>query len=79
MTTAHAHDRVFEPHGFIETNYRKLEIDQSFSLSQIDPQALIRQKETGECDFTLAEIFLTLRTPVTTAGGHARSGSRSRE
>ena len=57
---------------FIETNYRKLEIDQSFSLSQIDPQALIRLKETGECDFTLAEIFFDLAYP-----GHYRRRIRA--
>jgi hypothetical protein len=57
---------------FIETNHRKLEIDQSFSLSQIDPRALIRLKETGECDFTLAEVFFDLAYP-----GHYRRRIRA--
>jgi len=57
---------------FIETNHRNLEIDQSFSLSQIDPRALIRLKETGECDFTLAEIFFDVAYP-----GHYRRRIRA--
>ncbi len=57
---------------FIETNHRKLEIDQSFSLSQIDPRALIRLEETGTCDFTLAEIFFDLAYP-----GHYRRRIRA--
>ena len=57
---------------FIETNYRKLEIDQSFSLSQIAPAALANLKETGECDFTLAEIFFDLAYP-----GHYRRRIRA--
>jgi Tc toxin complex TcA C-terminal TcB-binding domain len=56
----------------IETNRRELEIDQSFSLGQIDPPALLRLKESGECDFTLAEIFFDLAYP-----GHYRRRIRA--
>ncbi len=52
---------------FIETNYRDLEINQSFSLTQIDPEALIGLKETGTCEFEISEIFFDLFYP-----GHYR-------
>ena len=48
---------------FLETNYRELEIDQAFSLSQIDPKALVMLRQTGECSFTLAEPFFDLAYP----------------
>lgn len=48
---------------FLETNYRSLEIDQSFSLTQIAPAALILLKETGECSFEIPEIFFDLFYP----------------
>jgi len=48
---------------FLETNYRSLEIDQPFSLSQIDPGALVTLKETGECSFSLPELFFDLFYP----------------
>jgi hypothetical protein len=48
---------------FIETNYRRLEITQSFSLTQINPAALIQLKEQGECTFTISEIFFDLFYP----------------
>jgi hypothetical protein len=48
---------------FIETNYRGLEIDQSFSLTQIAPAALIQLKEIGECEFIVPEIFFNLFYP----------------
>src|SRR5262249_10862239 len=35
---------------FLETNYRTLEIDQPFALSQVAPQALVALRETGTCD-----------------------------
>jgi hypothetical protein len=57
---------------FIETNYRSLEIDQSFSLTQIDPAALIRLRETGSCDFEIPELFFDLFYP-----GHYRRRIRS--
>ena len=52
---------------FLETNYRGLEIDQAFSLTQIDPEALVRLRETGECEFTVPEAFFDIFYP-----GHYR-------
>jgi Tc toxin complex TcA C-terminal TcB-binding domain/ABC toxin N-terminal region/Neuraminidase-like domain len=48
---------------FLETNYRTLEIDQPFALSQVDPQALVALRETGECRFTVNEVFFDLFYP----------------
>lgn len=48
---------------FIETNYRDLEINQSFSLSQWNPAALIQLREKGSCDFDIPEIFFDLTYP----------------
>jgi hypothetical protein len=48
---------------FIETNYRLLEIDQSFSLAQIAPAALLALRESGLCDFSIAEVFFDLFYP----------------
>jgi len=48
---------------YIETNYRKNEIDQAFSLTQIDPAALLRLKQTGSCEFTIPELFFDLFYP----------------
>jgi hypothetical protein len=48
---------------YLETNYRKNEIDQPFSLTQLDPGALIRLKQTGLCEFSIAEIFFDLFYP----------------
>jgi len=52
---------------YIATNFRELEVDQSFSLSQVDPAALLQLRETGECELDLAEIFFDLVYP-----GHYR-------
>ncbi|MBL0713491.1 MAG: hypothetical protein JJV98_07290, partial [Desulfosarcina sp.] len=52
---------------YIETNYRELEINQAFSLTQIDPAALIRLKEDGSCAFSIPELFFNLYYP-----GHYR-------
>lgn len=57
---------------FVETNFRTLEIDQSFSLMQIDPAALLRLRETGECQFTIAEFYCDLFYP-----GHYRRKIKS--
>jgi hypothetical protein len=57
---------------FIETNYRQPELDQSFSLSQIDPAALVRLRETGECTFEIPEVFFDLFYP-----GHYRRRLKS--
>ena len=48
---------------FIETNYRSLEIDQAFSLTQIDPAALLRLKETGTCELTIPEMVFDVFYP----------------
>ena len=48
---------------YLETNYRTLEIDQPFPLSQLDPQALLDLRETGECTFTISEVFADLFYP----------------
>lgn len=52
---------------FIETNYRTMEIEQSFSLTQLDPEALVKLRETGTCKFTISEVFFDLAYP-----GHYR-------
>lgn len=57
---------------FIETNYRSLEINQSFSLTQIAPTALIELRETGSCEFEVSEIFFDLFYP-----GHYRRKIKS--
>src|SRR5262249_26914798 len=48
---------------FHETNYRTLEVEQSFSLSQVDPSALVALRETGTCTFTIREVFFNLMYP----------------
>lgn len=48
---------------FVETGFRSLEIDQTFPLSQIDPDALWQFKTTGECSFALPERFFDLSYP----------------
>jgi hypothetical protein len=52
---------------YLETNYRGLEIDQTFSLTQIAPDALMQLRTTGVCDFYIPEIFFDLFYP-----GHYR-------
>ena len=48
---------------FIETNYRAFEVTQAFALSQIDPTALFRLRETGGCTFAVPEVFFDLAYP----------------
>lgn len=48
---------------FLETNYRSLEVDQAFALSQIAPAALLDLRETGECRFRITELFFDLFYP----------------
>jgi Tc toxin complex TcA C-terminal TcB-binding domain/Neuraminidase-like domain/Salmonella virulence plasmid 28.1kDa A protein len=48
---------------FLETNFRTLEIDQAFALSQVDPAALVSLRQTGECGFTIAEPYFDLAYP----------------
>lgn len=48
---------------FIESNYRQLEIEQSFSLAQFAPQELATLQRTGECRFIVPEWFFDLFYP----------------
>jgi Tc toxin complex TcA C-terminal TcB-binding domain/Neuraminidase-like domain len=48
---------------FIETNYRTMEIEQSFPLTQLDPTALVTLRETGMCTFTVPEVLFDLAYP----------------
>ena len=48
---------------YLETNYRSLEVDQTFALSQIAPDAIIALREDGECSFTIHELFFDLFYP----------------
>lgn len=52
---------------FLETNYRTLEIDQAFALSQVDPRALVSLRATGECVVEIPEVYFDLYYP-----GHYR-------
>jgi hypothetical protein len=52
---------------FIETNLRTLEIEQSFSLLQFDPDQLLKLRQTGECEFEVPELLFDLSYP-----GHYR-------
>ena len=52
---------------FLETNYRDLEVEQDFSLMQLDPAALVRLRQTGECEFRIPEVMFDLFYP-----GHYR-------
>lgn len=56
-------DLVAMEKRYLETNYRTLEITQPFSLQEIDPGALMRLRETGECDFTIPELAFDLLYP----------------
>ena len=50
--------------SFIEKNVRDYEINQSFSMRQINPGALIQLQETGMCDFfSIPEIVFDLFYP----------------
>lgn len=52
---------------FLETNYRTHEVDQAFSMAQIDPAALTTLRETGTCEFSIPEFYFDLYYP-----GHYR-------
>ncbi|GAA5225380.1 Tc toxin subunit A-related protein [Membranihabitans marinus] len=49
--------------SYLETNYRKNEIDQAFSLTQIDPGALLTLKQIGTCNFSIPEIYFDMFYP----------------
>jgi hypothetical protein len=65
-------DLVAMEKRFLETNYRVLEITQPFSMLQMDPGALMRLREEGECEFTIPEFAFDLLYP-----GHYRRRIRS--
>jgi hypothetical protein len=48
---------------YLETNYRGLEVDQAFALSQVAPDALLQLRQTGECRFTIGELFFDIFYP----------------
>jgi hypothetical protein len=52
---------------YLETDYRQLEIEQSFSLAQWDPAALAALRDVGKCTFKVPELFFDLAYP-----GHYR-------
>ncbi len=57
---------------YLETNYRSLEVDQPFALSQVAPQALVALRQKGTCTFEIDEIFFDLVYP-----GHYRRRLKS--
>ena len=48
---------------YIDTTTRDLEIDQSFSLTQLDGAALLDLKQTGSCEFEIPEFAFDLFYP----------------
>ena len=48
---------------FIESNYRELEVEHSFSMAQFAPDALADLRLTGACDFEVPEWFFDLTYP----------------
>lgn len=48
---------------YLETNDRAQELNQSFSLAQIDPEALVKLKESGTCEFAIPELYFDLFYP----------------
>ncbi|MXO58493.1 hypothetical protein GRI89_02885 [Altererythrobacter salegens] len=48
---------------FVETTTRQAEINQTFSMSQIAPAALISLKQAGSCEFALPEFYFDLFYP----------------
>lgn len=52
---------------FLETNHRRHEVDQAFSVGQISPAALLELRETGTCEIEIPEFYFDLYYP-----GHYR-------
>lgn len=48
---------------FLERHNRRNEINQSFSIDQIAPAALIELRETGSCDLAIPEFYFDLHYP----------------
>ncbi len=49
--------------SYYEQNRREYEITRHISLTMLDPMALARLKETGDCHFTVPEVFFDLDYP----------------
>ena len=49
--------------AYLNQNARELEITKHVSLLQLDPVALVRLQETGECEFTVPEVLFDLDFP----------------
>lgn len=49
--------------AYYEQNRREFEITRHLSLNMLDPMALARLKETGNCHFTLPEVLFDLDYP----------------
>ncbi|WP_372633671.1 neuraminidase-like domain-containing protein [Fodinibius sp.] len=49
--------------AYLENNQRDYEVNQSFSLAQIDPLALQKLRENGNCEFKIAEPFFDVAYP----------------
>ena len=49
--------------AYLDQNKREYEITKHVSLATIDPVALVRFKETGECFFNISETLLDLDNP----------------
>jgi hypothetical protein len=48
---------------FINNDFRKLEISQSFSLLRLSPDSMLDLKINGECDFDIPDIYFDLFYP----------------
>ena len=49
--------------AYMEKNQREYELTKHISLLQLDPQALIQLRQTGECDVTIPEWWFDLDNP----------------
>lgn len=49
--------------AYLNQNARELEITKHVSLLMLDPIALVRLQETGECEFTIPEVLFDLDFP----------------
>ena len=49
--------------AYLNQNARELEITKHVSLLLLDPMALVRLQETGECEFTIPEVLFDLDFP----------------
>jgi hypothetical protein len=46
--------------AYLEKDKRELELTKRISLRQVAPEALLRLRETGECDFSIPEVLFDL-------------------